>query len=66
MHPARQNHRRLQTVFDPEILNIYDLGLIYKLAIDPANAVKVQMTLTAPVAWLLACILAEVETKKSK
>ena len=39
----------LQTVFDPEIpLNIYDLGLIYKLALDSANAVKVEMTLTAP------------------
>ena len=34
---------------DPEIpLNIYDLGLIYKLVIDPVNAVKVEMTLTAP------------------
>ena len=39
----------LRTVFDPEIpLNIYDLGLIYKLVIDPTNAVKVEMTLTAP------------------
>ncbi len=39
----------LQTIYDPEIpLNIYDLGLIYKLAIAPSNAVKVEMTLTAP------------------
>jgi len=39
----------LQTIYDPEIpLNIYDLGLIYKLALDAANAVKIEMTLTAP------------------
>src|SRR5262245_16098002 len=39
----------LRTVYDPEIpLNIYDLGLIYRLAIQPNNAVKVDMTLTAP------------------
>ncbi len=40
----------LRTVFDPEIpVNIYDLGLIYGLSIDPAMGhVAVQMTLTAP------------------
>jgi FeS assembly SUF system protein len=54
----------LQTVYDPEIpLNIYDLGLIYKLAIDPANAVKVQMTLTAPGCPVAGSILAEVKRK---
>ena len=32
----------LQTVYDPEIpVNIHDLGLIYRLAIDPTNAVTV-------------------------
>jgi len=54
----------LQTVFDPEIpLNIYDLGLIYKLAIDPANAVKVEMTLTAPGCPVAGSIVAEVKRK---
>ena len=39
----------LQTIYDPEIpLNIYDLGLIYRLTLDAANGVKVEMTLTAP------------------
>ncbi len=40
----------LRTVFDPEIpVNIYDLGLIYGLTIDPQRAhVDVRMTLTAP------------------
>jgi FeS assembly SUF system protein len=39
----------LRTVFDPEIpVNIYELGLIYKVDIDPENNVAVKMTLTAP------------------
>lgn len=39
----------LRTVYDPEIpVNIYDLGLIYKIAIDENANVKVDMTLTAP------------------
>lgn len=38
-----------RTVFDPEIpVNIYDLGLVYTIAIDPENAVNITMTLTAP------------------
>ncbi|MDP9095022.1 MAG: SUF system Fe-S cluster assembly protein [Pseudomonadota bacterium] len=37
------------TVYDPEIpVNIYELGLIYAVEMDDANAVKVEMTLTAP------------------
>lgn len=39
----------LCTIFDPEIpVNIYDLGLIYDIAVDTRGAVKVNMTLTAP------------------
>jgi len=38
-----------RTVFDPEIpVNIYDLGLIYTIAITDANEVGITMTLTAP------------------
>ncbi|CTQ51045.1 SUF system Fe-S cluster assembly protein [Jannaschia donghaensis] len=38
-----------RSVFDPEIpVNIFDLGLIYTIDIDPENSVKVIMTLTAP------------------
>ncbi len=38
-----------RTVYDPEIpVNIYDLGLVYTIAIDPENAVNIIMTLTAP------------------
>jgi FeS assembly SUF system protein len=39
----------LQTIYDPEIpVNIYDLGLIYDLAIGGDGTVDVEMTLTAP------------------
>lgn len=39
----------LKTVFDPEIpVNIYDLGLIYRLDIGAGNEVTLDMTLTAP------------------
>jgi FeS assembly SUF system protein len=54
----------LRTIFDPEIpLNIYDLGLIYKLSLDPANAVSVDMTLTAPGCPVAGNIVAEVQRK---
>ena len=40
----------LRTIYDPEIpVNIYDLGLIYELKVDPENGhVRIRMTLTAP------------------
>ena len=39
----------LRTVFDPEIpVNIYDLGLVYKIDIVSRRHVDVDMTLTAP------------------
>lgn len=38
-----------RSVYDPEIpVNIFDLGLIYTIAIDDAQAVNIKMTLTAP------------------
>ncbi len=39
----------LRTVFDPEIpVNVYDLGLIYKVEVGENNAITIDMTLTAP------------------
>ncbi|MDT2021460.1 SUF system Fe-S cluster assembly protein [Methylocella sp. CPCC 101449] len=39
----------LKTVFDPEIpVDIYELGLIYKVAVGENRAVDIEMTLTAP------------------
>jgi len=45
----------LKTIFDPEIpVNIYELGLIYKIEITPSFNAIVEMTLTSP-----ACPVAE-------
>lgn len=42
-------------VYDPEVpVNIYDLGLIYDIEVDPENNVNIKMTLTSP-----ACPVAE-------
>lgn len=39
----------LKTIYDPEIpVNIYELGLIYKVDVLPINNVQIVMTLTAP------------------
>ncbi len=41
--------KMLKTVFDPEIpVNIYDLGLIYKIEIQQDGTCDIDMTLTAP------------------
>ena len=39
----------LKTVFDPEIpVNVYDLGLIYKIDVSEDGEVSIDMTLTPP------------------
>ena len=39
----------LKTVYDPEIpVNVYDLGLIYKIDLQDDGEVVIDMTLTAP------------------
>jgi FeS assembly SUF system protein len=39
----------IKKVYDPEIpVNIYELGLIYKIVIDDKNVVNLDMTLTSP------------------
>lgn len=39
----------IKTVYDPEIpVNIYDLGLIYRIEVKDDNSVDIDMTLTAP------------------
>ena len=39
----------LKTVFDPEIpVNVYDLGLIYRIEVEENGIVQIDMTLTAP------------------
>ena len=39
----------LKNIYDPEIpVNIYDLGLIYEIDVEPDGTVTIRMTLTAP------------------
>ena len=41
--------KEIKKVYDPEIpVNIYELGLIYKIEINEKIVVKVDMTLTSP------------------
>jgi FeS assembly SUF system protein len=54
----------LKTVFDPEIpVNIYELGLIYDLAIEDEGQVKIKMTLTSPGCPVAGSLPGEVQTK---
>jgi FeS assembly SUF system protein len=40
---------QIKTVYDPEIpVDIYELGLIYKVEMEDDRTLKVEMTLTAP------------------
>ena len=40
---------KIKEIYDPEIpVNIYELGLIYKIEVDEKNKVDVDMTLTSP------------------
>ena len=55
----------LRTVYDPEIpVNVYDLGLIYKIDYTPADGIlHVDMTLTAPGCPAADFILEDVRQK---
>lgn len=54
----------LRTVFDPEIpVNIYELGLIYDVKVEPAGAVAIRMTLTSPNCPAAQSLPSEVEAK---
>jgi FeS assembly SUF system protein len=51
----------LRTVYDPEVpVNIYDLGLIYRLEVDGQGKVEIDMTLTAPACPVAGTLLHEV------
>ena len=52
----------IKKIYDPEIpINIYELGLIYKIDIKDAKKVNIEMTLTSP-----NCPVAESLPKKVK
>lgn len=49
LHLEEEIVKMLKTVFDPEIpVDVYSLGLIYKIDIDDDANVSIDMTLTAP------------------
>ncbi len=52
----------LKQVYDPEIpVNIYDLGLIYELNINPDREVYIKMTFTAPNCPMADQVMQEVQ-----
>lgn len=54
----------LRTVYDPEIpVNIYDLGLIYRIEVMDDSSVEIDMTFTAPSCPAADFILEDVRTK---
>ena len=54
----------LKTVYDPEIpVNIYDLGLIYKIDVKDDGNVDIDMTFTAPTCPAADFILEDVRQK---
>jgi len=54
----------LKTCYDPEIpVDIFELGLIYEIAIDDKTNVKIKMTLTSPACPVAGSLPPEVEAK---
>jgi len=54
----------IRTVYDPEIpVNIFELGLIYKVDIDDDDRVQIDMTLTSPACPVAGILPGEVEAK---
>lgn len=56
----------LRTVYDPEIpVDIYELGLVYDVAVDEEGACQIRMTLTSPMCPVAESLPPEVEAKAS-
>jgi FeS assembly SUF system protein len=54
----------LRTVYDPEIpVNIFELGLIYKIDVDDGHEVHIDMTLTSPMCPVAETLPDEVKAK---
>lgn len=54
----------LKTVYDPEIpVNIYELGLIYDLELQPDGRAQIKMTLTSPGCPVAGSLPGEVQQK---
>ena len=54
----------LKSCYDPEIpVDIYELGLIYDVAIDDAGRVAIKMTLTSPACPVAGSLPGEVQAR---
>lgn len=54
----------LKNCFDPEIpVNIYELGLIYNIDINPTDKVRIRMTLTSPACPVAGSLPPDIEAK---
>ncbi|NRA73199.1 MAG: DUF59 domain-containing protein [Rickettsiales bacterium] len=54
----------LKLIHDPEIpVNIWDLGLIYKIEVNKNNKIRIEMTLTSPTCPVAGYIPPEVEAR---
>jgi FeS assembly SUF system protein len=54
----------LRTCYDPELpVNVYELGLIYGLAVEPSGAIAIRMTLTSPGCPVADTLVREIRSK---
>ena len=61
-----QIYDQIRTVFDPEIpVDIYELGLIYKVEVKDDGQVYLEMTLTSPACPVAESLPMEVQEKAS-
>ncbi|OIO30316.1 MAG: FeS assembly SUF system protein [Candidatus Hydrogenedentes bacterium CG1_02_42_14] len=57
----------LKKIYDPEIpVNIYDLGLIYEIEVEPSGTAVITMTLTSPNCPVAQSLSDEVKEKVEK
>jgi len=57
----------LKNIYDPEIpVNIYDLGLVYEIDVEPDGTANIRMTLTAPNCPMADMLVEDVETQVRK
>lgn len=59
--------RVLKNIYDPEIpINIYDLGLIYEIDVEPGGETTIRMTLTAPTCPMAEQLIEDVNSQVAK
>lgn len=57
----------LKNIYDPEIpVNVYDLGLIYEVDVEPDGSTTILMTLTAPTCPVAEQLVEDIRTQVAK